>query len=87
MDQEQEHKPDKELDCMGLLCPIPVVKTKRAIKSLEVGQVLEMIASDPGIVTDMKAWENQTRHEILLSEDLSEQHGSDKFRFLIRKTH
>lgn len=87
MDQEREPKPDQKLDCSGLLCPIPVVKTKRAIKGMAVGQVLEMIATDPGIVPDMKAWENQTRHEILLSEDLTAQHGSEKYRFLIRKTH
>jgi TusA-related sulfurtransferase len=83
LDQEQEHKPDKELDCMGLLCPIPVVKTKRAIKGMEIGQVLEMIATDPGVVPDMEAWERQTRHEILSSEEPQE----GVFRFLIKKTH
>ena len=79
--------PDKFLDCSGLLCPMPVVKTRRAIKGMEIGQVLEMIATDPGAVPDMEAWEKQTRHEILLTEDLSAEHGSDKFRFLIKKTH
>jgi TusA-related sulfurtransferase len=74
---------DRTLDCKGLLCPLPVVKTRRAIKDLEVGQVLEMVATDPGSVPDMKAWENQTRHELLLSED----RGDGTFRFLIRKTH
>ena len=74
---------DKTLDCSGLLCPMPVVKTKRAISGMAVGQVLEMIATDPGAVPDMKAWENQTRHELLLSED----RGDGTFRFLIRKTH
>ena len=78
-----ETEADKFLDCTGLLCPIPVVKTKRAIKQIEVGQVLEMIATDPGIVPDMQAWEKQTRHEILHTE---EQEGP-KYRFLIRKTH
>ena len=76
-------KPDKFLDCSGLLCPMPVVKTKRAIKGMEIGQVLEMIATDPGAVPDMEAWERQTRHELLLSEE----QGEDKFRFLIKKTH
>ena len=73
---------DKQLDCCGLICPMPVVKTKRAIKGMEVGQILEMIATDPGSIPDMEAWENQTRHEVLLAE---EQDG--KFRFLIKKTH
>jgi TusA-related sulfurtransferase len=78
-----EVKPDKFLDCSGLLCPMPVVKTKRAIKGMEIGQVLEMIATDPGAVPDMEAWERQTRHELLLCEG----QGEDKFRFLIKKTH
>ena len=81
-----EHKPDQFLDCTGLLCPMPVVKTRRAMKGMEIGQILEMIATDPGAVPDMEAWEKQTRHEVLLTEDLTE--GSDeKFRFLIKKTH
>ncbi len=75
--------PDKFLDCSGLICPMPIVKTKRALKGLEIDQVLEMIATDPGAVPDMKAWENQTRHELLLSED----RGDGTFRFLVRKTH
>ena len=76
-------EPDTFLDCSGLLCPIPVLKTKRAIKRMEIGQVLEMIATDPGVVPDMQAWENQTRHEILLTEERDD--GS--CRFLIKKTH
>ena len=78
-----EVKPDKFLDCSGLLCPMPVVKTRRAIKGMEIGQILEMIATDPGVVPDMQAWENQTRHELVLTED----QGDGRFRFLIRKTH
>ncbi len=79
-----EHEPDKSLDCSGLLCPIPVVKTRRAIKRMEVGQVLEMIATDPGVVPDMEAWERQTRHEILATEEVE---SDEKWRFLIKKTH
>lgn len=76
-------EPDLFLDCKGLICPMPVVKTRRAIKQIEVGQILEMVATDPGSVPDMEAWERQTRHELVLSEDRDD--GS--FRFLIRKTH
>ncbi len=76
-------KPDKLLDCTGLLCPMPVVKTKRAIKGMEIGQVLEMTATDPGVIPDMEAWAKQTRHELLLAEEQSE----ELFRSLIRKTH
>ena len=76
-------KPDKFLDCCGLDCPLPVAKTRRAIKGMEIGQILEMISTDPGVVPDMKAWEDQTRHELVLTEEQDE----GKFRFLIRKTH
>jgi len=76
-------KPDQFIDCSGLICPMPIVKTQRAIKKLELGQVLEMISTEPGAVPDMQAWENQTRHEILLSEETDD----GKFRFLVKKTH
>ena len=78
-----EVNPDVAIDCTGLLGPLPVVKTKKAMKSMEIGQVLEMVATDPGVVPDMEAWEKQTRHELLLSEE----QANGKFRFLIRKTH
>ncbi len=76
-------KADKFLDCTGLLCPMPVVKTKKAINELEVGQVLEMVATDPGSIPDMEAWAKQTQHELLVAEKLD----NGKFRFLIKKTH
>ena len=79
-----EVKPDKFLDCSGLLCPLLIVKTKRALKAIDVGQVLEMISTDPGAVPDMEAWARQTRHDLLLAE---QQGDEDKFRFLVRKTH
>lgn len=58
---------DRILDCSGLSCPLPVVKTSKAIKELELGQVLKMIATDPGAPADMEAWARQTGHEMLLS--------------------
>ncbi len=77
-----EVKADKVLDCTGLMCPMPVVKTKKALKDLEVGQVLEMVATDPGSMPDMQAWAKQTGHELLEAKDLG-----DKFIFFIKKTH
>jgi tRNA 2-thiouridine synthesizing protein A len=78
-----ELKPDKFLDCTGLLCPMPVVKTKKAIKEMQVGQILEMVATDPGSIPDMEAWAKQTQHELLSAQ----KEGEGKFRFLIKKTH
>ena len=77
-----ELKADKVLDCTGLLCPMPVVKTKKALKDLEVGQVLEMVSTDPGSMPDMNAWAKQTGHELVEAKD-----QGDKFIFFIKKTH
>ncbi len=72
---------DEVLDCSGLLCPMPVVKTSAAIKKIEVGQILEMIATDPGAPPDMEAWARQTGHELI---DQTAENGT--FRFWFRRT-
>ena len=72
----------KTLDTSGLSCPLPVVKTKKALKDIEVGEILEMISTDAGSIPDMEAWARQTGHELLESND----EGSS-FRFFIKKTH
>ena len=56
---------DKVLDCSGMLCPVPVIKTSKAIKEMQVGQVLKMISTDPGAPPDMVAWARQTGNELL----------------------
>jgi tRNA 2-thiouridine synthesizing protein A len=77
-----ELKVVKTLDTSGMSCPMPVVKTKKAIKEMEIGAILEMISTDPGSIPDMEAWARQTKHDLLESHD-----EGDKYRFLIRKTH
>lgn len=72
---------DQTLDNSGLQCPMPILKTKKAIDSMQVGQVLKMIATDPGSVSDMNAWAKRTGHELLGQE----QEG-DKFIFYIKKS-
>lgn len=71
-----------KLDCLGMLCPMPVVKTRGAIKLMKIGEVLEMVSSDPGSMPDMKAWAKQTGHELLEAKD-----EGNVFRFTIKKTH
>ena len=56
---------DKLLDCSGMLCPVPVIKTSKAIKEMQVGQVLKMVSTDPGAPPDMVAWARQTGNELL----------------------
>lgn len=72
--------PSQTLDCRGLLCPMPIIEVSKAIKGMEVGQVLEMLATDPGSKPDMEAWARQTGHELI---DMREEDGL--FKFSIRK--
>jgi len=58
---------DKEVDCSGMLCPMPIVLTTKAIKELEVGQILKIVATDAGAPPDMQAWSRQTGHKLLES--------------------
>ena len=59
---------DKELDTRGLTCPMPIVKTKKALLAMADGQVLKVVATDPGSVSDMQAFAEATGHELLASE-------------------
>ena len=73
-------KEDQVLDCSGMLCPVPVVKTRKAIQAMEVGQILKMIATDPGSPPDMEAWSRQTGNELLRSTT-----EDGKFVFYLKK--
>lgn len=53
------------LDCTGLNCPLPVIKTSQAMKDVPVGEVLELLATDPGVEPDMQAWTKRTGNELL----------------------
>jgi tRNA 2-thiouridine synthesizing protein A len=72
---------DRKLDCIGLFCPMPILKTRDAIKQMEAGQVLEMTSDDPASEADLQAWTARTGHELLETE----KHGP-VFRFLVRKS-
>ncbi|MHC1783742.1 MAG: sulfurtransferase TusA family protein [Anaerolineaceae bacterium] len=72
---------DQELDCSNLSCPMPILKTKKAIDGMQVGQVLRMIATDPGSLPDVSAWTSKTGHELL-----SHEQDGPKFIFFIKKT-
>ncbi|UCH89677.1 MAG: sulfurtransferase TusA family protein [Thermoplasmata archaeon] len=61
----KEIKPDAELDCVGLYCPIPIASTREEIDKLEVGQVLKVEADDPAAEEDIKRWAKRTGHEII----------------------
>jgi tRNA 2-thiouridine synthesizing protein A len=71
---------DVILDCVGLYCPMPIIKTKETMDQLEIGQVLEVIADDGGIQADMPAWCKSTGNEFL---GLEEEDG--EYRVYVRK--
>lgn len=72
--------PALELDCRGMNCPLPILKTKKAIDTLDSGQVLRMTATDPGSIPDVAAFSKRTGHEILEQSE-----GGGEYSFLIRK--
>lgn len=57
------------LDCVGLYCPMPIIETKDRIDEIEVGDILEVVSDDKGIVSDMPAWCKSTGHELLGIEE------------------
>ena len=71
---------DKEFDASGLACPLPIVKTKKSLADMASGQVLRVVATDPGSVADMAAFAEQTGNTLLgqASED-------KKFVFFLKK--
>ncbi|MGD2148615.1 MAG: sulfurtransferase TusA family protein [Anaerolineae bacterium] len=73
--------PNKTLDARGLQCPMPIVKTSKEIKSLEVGEILEVLATDPASVADIQAWSKSTGNELMHSEK-----DDGIFRFYIKRT-
>lgn len=72
--------PDRELDTRGLNCPLPILRTKKALNELGSGQVLKVLATDPGSVRDFQAFCKQTGHALLRS---TEERG--EFLFVLQK--
>ena len=73
-------KVDQVLDAKGLSCPLPILKTKKAVETLSKGQVLKVETTDPGSKNDMASWAKRTGNEILKVEE-----GSGSFIFFIKK--
>ncbi len=71
---------DKVLDARGLNCPLPILRTKKALGEMGSGQVLKIVATDPGAVKDFEAFSKQTKNPLL---DQAESGG--EFVFFIQK--
>ena len=72
---------DETLDCLGLLCPAPIVKLSKKVKKMESGQVLELIADDDGALEDVPAWCRKTGNELVESST-----DNGIYKFYVKKT-
>jgi tRNA 2-thiouridine synthesizing protein A len=80
METETQIHIDRELDARGLNCPLPILRTKKSLNDMIPGQVLKVVATDPGSVRDFQAFSKQTGNQLLSSTELS-----GEFQFLMRK--
>jgi tRNA 2-thiouridine synthesizing protein A len=71
---------DKDLDARGLNCPLPILRTKKALTGMAAGQVLRVLATDPGSVKDFQAFARQTGNELV-----SHSEADKVFTFFMRK--
>ena len=72
---------DQVLDCSGMVCPEPILKTNMTIKKMDTGKILEMIGTDLGTKNDIVAWASRTGNELLETVD-----DGTKQHFFIKKT-
>ena len=71
---------DHELDARGLNCPIPILRTKKFLTTMETGEIVRIMATDPGSVKDFKAFARQTDNELLSSTE-----AKGEFQFTLKK--
>ena len=71
---------DQELDARGLNCPLPILRAKKTLNAMSSGQILKIMATDPGSVKDFEAFAKQTGNELLDSSELD-----GEFHFMLKK--
>ena len=71
---------DQELDARGLNCPLPILRAKKTLNTMSGGQILKIMATDPGSVKDFEAFAKQTGNELLDSSELD-----GEFHFMLKK--
>ena len=74
----------KELDARGLTCPLPILKAKKALSDMHSGEVLKVLATDPGSLRDFQAFARQTGND-LLDQQTVQNEGRDEFVHLLRR--
>jgi tRNA 2-thiouridine synthesizing protein A len=80
MNAETEIRFDRELDARGLNCPLPILRTKKSLNGMMSGQVLKIVATDPGSVRDFQAFSKQTGNQLLVSNE-----SGGEYLFMMRK--
>lgn len=71
---------NRELDVRGLLCPLPILRTKKSLSEMARGEILKILATDPGAVIDFRVFADQTGHELLSSSE-----STGEFLFYLKK--
>lgn len=71
----------RKIDCVGLFCPVPILRVRDALRQMGAGQVLEMISDDPAAPADMASFLARSGHELLTTD-----RDGTVFRFVVRKS-
>jgi len=71
---------DRIVDARGLNCPLPILRTRKALKEINIGETLEVLATDPGSMSDFEAFARQTGDELVSAERLD-----THFRYVLRR--
>lgn len=72
---------DKEVDARGLNCPLPILRAKKGLAELQVGQVMRVLATDPGSVKDFAAFARQTGNDLIAQQELPD----GAYEFFLRR--
>jgi TusA-related sulfurtransferase len=79
-------KADRELDVKGAKCPLPIVKARQELNQLPAGQVLKVLATDPGSVNDFKGWVKAAKNVELVGQQQHQEGGQTVYVHLVRRT-
>ena len=74
----------KEIDARGLTCPLPILRAKKALSDMVSGEVLKVLATDPGSVRDFQAFARQTGND-LIDQQAKEVDGKEEYTHLLRR--
>lgn len=80
-----EHASDRELDARGLNCPMPLVKARQAVGSLEPGQVLKVVATDRGSLKDFQGWAAVAKNISLVGQETTSDGGTELYVHYIKR--